>query len=169
MHWGQENTSHGVIVKSSNGLLYIFKKIFWLAKLMGYSSLTRDQILAPWHWQRGVLTTGCPGKSLGYCVSDLTFPFAYIPVTLPILLCALGGWPLRGTLPVPAAGHLELPTGGPCRRPERGREALVFLPCLLPGPLCPMTLTPLWSPLSKAPALTGVRSTSFSSCLYFDS
>jgi len=42
-----------------------------------------------------------------------------------------------------------------------GREAGIFLPCMLPVPLSSMTLTPLWSPLSKAPALTGVRNTSF--------
>ena len=30
---------------------------------MGSSSLTRDQVQAPWHWEHGVLTTGLPGKS----------------------------------------------------------------------------------------------------------
>ena len=85
---------------------------------MGYSSLTRGQILAYWPWQRGVLTIRCPGTSLGYWVSDFSFLFAYIPAALPILLCTLGGWPLQGTLPVPAACHLELPSGGACRRSE---------------------------------------------------
>ena len=32
----------------------------------GPSSLTKDQIQAPLHWEHGVLATGPPGKSLGY-------------------------------------------------------------------------------------------------------
>ena len=30
---------------------------------VGSSSMTRDQIQAAWHWERGVLTTGLPRKS----------------------------------------------------------------------------------------------------------
>ena len=31
---------------------------------MGSSSLTRDWTPGPWHWKRGIITTGPPGKSL---------------------------------------------------------------------------------------------------------
>ena len=64
------------------------------------------------------------------------------------LLCALLGWPMRALV------------GG--WRADRERGWSIYSP---PASCAPVPVTPVWGPLSKAPALTGARNTCFSSCL----
>ena len=54
---------------------FLFLFLAMPCNMWDLSSLTRDKNLCPWQWQRGVLTTGLPGKSLNSFLNIILWRF----------------------------------------------------------------------------------------------